>query len=62
MTTTEIKRIDNQIKALVSSAIFNVFNDPDFGFELSLKAKKRLSISTKNHKTISLSEIKKKYF
>ena len=40
MTTTEIKRIDNQIKALVSSAIFNVFNDPDFGFELSLKAKK----------------------
>ncbi len=62
MTTLEIKNIDNQIKALVSSAIFDIFNDPDFGLELSAKAKKRLSTSSKNGKTISLSEIKKKYF
>ena len=61
MTTLGIKHIDNQIKALVSSAIFDIFNDSDFGFELSAKAKKRLSFSNKNQKTISLSQIKKKY-
>lgn len=61
MATFELKRIDNKIKALVSSAIFDVFNDPDFGLELSIKAKKRLS-SFKTGKTFSLGEIKKKYF
>ena len=61
MTTMEISRIDNQVKALVSRAVFNIFNDPDFGLELSTKAKKRFSSSTQNKKTISLSQIKKKY-
>ena len=61
MTTMEIKRVDNKIKALVSSAIFNIFNDPDFGLELSARAKKRLAVSPKTSKRISLSEIKKKY-
>jgi len=62
MTTMEIKKINNQVKALVSSAIFDVFNDPDFGLELSAKAKKRLSSQTRNRKTVSLSQIKKRYF
>ena len=61
MNTMVIKKINNQVKALVSSAIFDIFNDSDFGLELSAKAKKRLSFSLKNRKTISLSEIKKKY-
>ncbi len=62
MITMEIRKIDNQIKALVSSAIFDILNDPDFGLELSAKAKKRLATFSKNSKTISLSQIKKKYF
>lgn len=61
MTTLAIKKVNNQIKALVSSAVFDVFNDPDFGFDLSAKAKKRLSMTSKNGKTLSLSQIKKKY-
>jgi len=62
MNTLVIKKVDNQIKALVSSAVFDVFNDPDFGFDLSTKAKKRLSVSSsQNNKTSSLSQIKKKF-
>lgn len=61
MNTLVAKRINNQVKALVSSAFFDIFNDPDFKLELSNKAKKRLSASSKNCKTVSLSEIKKKY-
>lgn len=61
MNTLVVKKVDNQIKALVSSAVFDVFNDPDFGLDLSVKAKKRLSMSSKNSKTFSLSQIKKKY-
>ena len=61
MNTLAIKKIDNQIKALVSSAVFDVFNDPDLGLDLSSKAKKRLSMSSMNSKTATLSQIKKKY-
>ncbi|KKR62140.1 hypothetical protein A2643_02125 [Candidatus Nomurabacteria bacterium RIFCSPHIGHO2_01_FULL_39_220] len=61
MNTIVAQKMNNQIKALVSSAVFDVFNDPDFGLELSAKAKKRLSMTYKNNKTISLNQIKKKY-
>ena len=61
MNTLVAKKMSNQIKALVSSAVFDVFNDPDWGLELTPKAKKRLSVSSKTHKTISLNQIKKKY-
>ena len=61
MTTLVAKKMNNQIKALVSSAVFDVFNDPDFGIDLSPKAKKRLATPSKTHKTLSLSQIKKKY-
>jgi hypothetical protein len=54
-------KINNHIKALVSSAVFEVFNDPDFRLDLSAKAKKRLSTNSKNSKTISLEQIKNKY-
>ncbi|MFA5937270.1 MAG: hypothetical protein WC822_05355 [Candidatus Paceibacterota bacterium] len=62
MNTLMIKKMNNHIKALVSSAVFDVFNDPDFGLTLSAKAKKRLSLSSKNNKIISFNQIKKKYF
>ncbi|MES2023710.1 MAG: hypothetical protein V4439_03430 [Patescibacteria group bacterium] len=61
MNTLVMKKVNNQIKALVSSAVFDVFNDPDFGLALSTKAKNRLSNSSKNNKTLSLSQLKKKY-
>ena len=61
MTATEITKIDNKVKAFVSRAIFELFSDPDFGLELSAKAKKILSMSPKTRKKISLNEIKKKY-
>ena len=59
MNIIRVKKVNNQIKALVASAVFDVFNDPDFGFDLSAKAKKRLSRSSENSKTVSLSKIKK---
>ena len=62
MDAIAIKKVNNQIKALVSSAVFDVFNDPDFGLDLSAKAKKRLSTNSKNSRTVSLSQIKEKYF
>ena len=62
MNIIRVKKVNNQIKALVASAVFDVFNDPDFRLDLSTKAKKRLSrSSSENDKTVSLSEIKKKY-
>ncbi|MEK7190427.1 MAG: hypothetical protein AAB661_01535 [Patescibacteria group bacterium] len=61
MNTLAVEKMNNQIKAFVSSAVFDVFNDPDLGLILSTKAKKRLSLSSKNNKTISLNQIKKKY-
>lgn len=61
MNTIAVKKMNNQIKALVSSAVFDVFNDPDLGLELSAKAKKRLSLSPRNNRTVSLSQVKKKY-
>ena len=61
MNTLAVEKMNNQIKAFVSSEVFDVFNDPDLGLILSTKAKKRLSLSSKNNKTISLNQIKKKY-
>jgi hypothetical protein len=61
MPTLAARKMNNQIKAFVSSAVFDVFNDPDFGLDLSAKAKKRLSSYSKNSKTISYSQLKKKY-
>lgn len=61
MNTLVAGKMNNHIKALVSSAVFDAFNDPDFGLELSAKAKKRLSMSSKSNKTLSLGEIKRKY-
>ena len=62
MDAIAIKKVNIQIKALVSSAVFDVFNDPDFGLDLSAKAKKRLSANSKNSRTVPLSQIKEKYF
>lgn len=54
--------VKSEIKALIIKTIFEVINDPDFGMELSEKAKSRLH-RARIHKgaTIPFSEIKKKY-
>ena len=62
MNTLAVKKMNNQIKALVSSAVFDVFNDPDFGLELSSRTKRKLLAPSKSNKTIPLNQIKKKYF
>jgi len=62
MNTIAVKKMNNQIKALISRAVFDFFSDPDFGLELSPKTKKRLLSPSKSTKTIPLSQIKKKYF
>ena len=62
MNTLVVKKMNNQIKALVSSAVFDVFNDPDFGLELSPRTKRKLLTPSKSNKTIPLNQIKKKYF
>ena len=61
MNTLAIKKVNNQIKALISGAVFDVFNDPDFRLDLSAKAKKRLSTLPRSNKTLTFSQIKKKY-
>jgi hypothetical protein len=57
MNAIAVKKVNNQIKALVTSAVFDVFNDPDFGLDLSAKAKKRLAPS-RSGKTVSLNQLK----
>ena len=62
LTTTTKKRLDSEFRALIARAIAEVLTDPDFGLELSEEAKKRLRRAlTSRTKTISFSEIKKRY-
>lgn len=51
-----------ELKPFIVQTISSVLNDPDFGSELSGKAQARLSQARKVlGKTISFSEIKKRY-
>ena len=57
------KRLTKEIKTFIIQTVKEVLNDPDFGLELSEKAKKRLHQALiSKRKTISFSEIKKKYY
>ena len=55
------QRLTKEIKAFIIQTVYQVLNDPDFGLELTEKAKKRLHRAFKQ-KTISFSEIKKKHY
>ena len=62
-TITILKELNKEVKTFIVQAVNEVLNDPDFGLELSEKAKKRLSqASISKQKTVSFSEIKKKYY
>ena len=64
MTTITIpKELTKEVKTFIIQAVNEVLNDPDFGLELSEKAKKRLRQALiSKRKTISFSEIRKKYY
>ena len=61
-TITIPRKLNKEVKTFIVKAIYEILNDPDFGLELSEKAKKRLRQSLiSKQKTISFSEIKKRY-
>ena len=56
------RKLNKEVKTFIIQVIYEILNDPDFGLELSEKAKKRLRQSLiSKQKTISLLEIKKRY-
>ena len=62
-TATLPKKLNRDLKEFVVQTIYEVLNDPDFGLELNEKVRKRLYIfSTSKKKTVSFSDIKKKYY
>ena len=62
-TATASKKLDNRAKAFLLHALREVVQDPDFGLELTAKAKRRLLNASKGRgKTVALSTIKKKYY
>ena len=61
-TTNTISTKERKVRALVISVIGELLNDPDFGLELSDRAKKRLRArASSRQKNVSLTEIKEKY-
>ena len=64
MKTAHIsQKLNADMRVLIVRVISEILNDPDFGRELSAKAKKRLqSVSVSRAKSIPFSEIRRKYF
>ncbi len=64
MSTIAIhKKLNKEIKMFIVQAVNEVLDDPDFGLELTAQAQKRLrQASSSKQKTISFSEIKKRYY
>lgn len=64
MSATAIpKKLTGEIKLFIVRAIEEVLSDPDFGLELTERAKRRLrQAAGSKRKNISFSEIKKKYY
>jgi len=56
------KNLKGEIKSLIVQAVQDVLGDPDFGLELSVEAKKRLSAEERDKSKLTpFSEIKQKY-
>ncbi len=60
MQKIDTQRLKIGVKALVSEALQEILNDPDFGLSLRAKVIQRLK-ENKTQPTISFSEIKKRY-
>ncbi len=62
-TVTIPKELTKEVKTFIVQVVNEVLNDPDFGLKLSEKTKKRLHRAlTLKQKTISFSEIRRKYY
>ena len=61
--TPKVNTNEVKFKAIIAQTVGEILHDPDFGKELSIKAKERLSLTSNRgvKETTSLSEIKKKY-
>ena len=64
MTTSTIyKKLKSELRQFIVETIHQVLDDPDFGMELSERAKKRLEQARKSRKRgIPASEIRRKYY
>ncbi|MEK7546974.1 MAG: hypothetical protein AAB536_02230 [Patescibacteria group bacterium] len=60
-SSATLKKLPGEVKNLIAQTITDVLSDPDFGLELTKKARLRLGKISQSKKTISLSAIKKKY-
>ena len=61
MNTTTFKKLDNELKVLVLRTVAEMITDPDFGLELSARAKARLRRArTSRAQTVSLLAVKKR--
>lgn len=62
MPTSTAVKLNKEFKTFVAQIVEEIVTDPDFGLELSEKAKKRLrQAGIYKGKTFLLSDIKKKY-
>jgi len=61
--TIKERKIEKIVERTIFRILQRVLTDPDFGLELSEKAKKRLrQASVSKQKTVPFSDIKKKYY
>ena len=61
--TKKYKNIEPELKAFIVESIYEVLNDPDRSLDLTEKTKRRLRAAMKGkQKTVSLAEVKKKYY
>jgi len=63
ITTITKKELTKEVKTFIVRLVNEILSDPDFGLELSEKAKKRLRQTlAPKQKTISFSKIREKYY
>ena len=61
MAALKEQKLEMATRTLIAETVREILEDPDFGLELSERAKRRLSQSRHSKKTVPLSEIKRKY-
>jgi len=55
-------KVSAETKAVIAQTIREILDDPDFGLELTAKAKKRLRQSGQRGKTFTSAEIRKRHY
>lgn len=63
MSIKVVKKLEIDTKAFIVQAVKDIVSDLDFGLSLTKRAEKRLKqAQTRRGKTLSLSEVRKKYY